>query len=72
MSNTNHTEISSFIWSVCDELLRGLYKGHEYGDVIIPFVVLMRLDCLLEPSKDRFIDLYEKYSKKLYDPKSVF
>ena len=72
MSNNNHSEISSFVWSVCDELLRGLFKQHEYGDVILPFVVLRRLDCHLEPSKDIFIELYEKYSKKIYDPKSVF
>jgi len=68
MSNNNHSEISSFIWSVCDELLRGLFKGHEYGDVILPFVVLRRLDCVLDPSKDRVIELYEKYSKKIDDP----
>jgi type I restriction enzyme M protein len=67
----NHSEISSFIWSVCDDLLRGLFKQHEYGDVILPFVVLRRLDCVLEPSKDKVIELYEKYSKKLDDPTPV-
>ena len=71
MGNTNHSEISSFIWSVCDDLLRGLFKGHEYGDVILPFVVLRRLDCVLEPSKDKVIDLYEKYSKKIDDPTPI-
>jgi type I restriction enzyme M protein len=70
MSN-NHSEISQFIWSVCDDLLRGLFKQHEYGDVILPFVVLRRLDCVLEPSKDKVIDLYEKYSKKIDDPTKV-
>ena len=63
-----HSEISSFIWSVCDDLLRGLFKQHEYGDLILPFVVLRRLDCVLEPSKDKVIELYEKYSKKVDDP----
>jgi len=67
----NHSEISSFIWSVCDDILRGLFKQHEYGDVILPFVVLRRLDCVLEPSKDRVIDLYEKYSKKIDDPTPI-
>jgi len=66
-----HSELSSFIWSVCDDLLRGLFKGHEYGDVILPFVVLRRLDCVLEPSKDKIIDLYEKYSKKVDDPTPI-
>jgi type I restriction enzyme M protein len=67
----NHSEISSFIWSVCDDLLRGLFKQHEYGDVILPFIVLRRLDCVLEPSKDKVIDLYEKYSKKIDDPTQI-
>ena len=52
----NHQEISSFIWNVCDDVLRGLFKQHEYGDVILPFVVLRRLDCVIEPKKDE-VDL---------------
>ncbi|MBK1631835.1 restriction endonuclease subunit M [Thiohalocapsa halophila] len=41
---------SGFIWSIA-EILRGDFKQSEYGKVILPFVVLRRLDCLLEPSK---------------------
>ena len=40
-----------FIWSVAD-LLRGDYKAHEYGQVILPLTVLRRLDCVLEPTND--------------------
>ena len=69
--SVNHSEISSFIWSVCDDLLRGLFKQHEYGDVILPFVVLRRLDCVLEPSKDKVINLYENYSKRIDDPTPI-
>jgi type I restriction enzyme M protein len=47
MSDPN---LSSFIWSVAD-LLRGDYKQSEYGRVILPFTVLRRLDCVLEPTK---------------------
>src|SRR5687768_1761195 len=47
MSDLN---LSSFIWSVAD-LLRGDYKQSEYGKVILPFTVLRRLDCVLEPTK---------------------
>ena len=47
MANTN---LSSFIWSVAD-LLRGDYKQSDYGKVILPFTVLRRLDCVLEPTK---------------------
>lgn len=40
----------SFIWQVAD-VLRGDVKSHEYGQFILPFVVLRRLDCVLEPTK---------------------
>jgi type I restriction enzyme M protein len=41
---------ASLIWQVAD-LLRGDYKQSEYGRVILPMVVLRRLDCVLEPTK---------------------
>lgn len=44
------TNLSAFIWSVAD-LLRGDYKQIDYGKVILPFTVLRRLDCVLEPTK---------------------
>ena len=43
--------LSSFLWSVAD-LLRGKYKPHDYGKVILPFTVLRRMDCVLEPTKE--------------------
>jgi len=46
----NQQSLSSFIWSVAD-LLRGDYKQSDYGKVILPFTVLRRLDCVLEPTK---------------------
>lgn len=42
--------LSSFVWSIA-ELLRGDFKQSEYGNVILPLVVLRRLDCILEASK---------------------
>lgn len=67
---SNHNEISSFIWSVADDVLRGLFKQHEYGDVILPFVVLRRLDCLLEPKKDQVIELYNSLKDEV-DPTPI-
>jgi type I restriction enzyme M protein len=43
-----------FIWSVAD-LLRGDYKAHEFGQVILPLTVLRRLDCVLGPTKDTVV-----------------
>jgi len=48
---TGKQNLSAFIWSVAD-LLRGDYKQSDYGKVILPFTVLRRLDCVLEPSKE--------------------
>lgn len=50
----NQAALSSFIWSVAD-LLRGDYKPHEYGSVILPFTVLRRLDCVLAPTKNKVL-----------------
>ena len=56
---------ANFIWQVADDILRGTFKQHEYGDVILPFVVLRRLDCVLEDSKDKVIEAYQKFKNKL-------
>lgn len=45
---------SAFIWSVAD-LLRGDFKQSEYGRIVLPFVVLRRLDCVLEPTKAKVL-----------------
>ena len=50
---------AAFIWSVAD-LLRGDYKQSEYGRVILPLVVLRRLDCVLEPTKDKVLQRCEQ------------
>lgn len=49
MSNASQN-LSNLIWSVA-ELLRGDFKQSEYGRIILPFTVLRRLECVLEPSK---------------------
>jgi len=50
----NFGEKVSFIWSVAD-LLRGPYKPAQYGKVILPLTVLRRLDCVLEPTKEKVL-----------------
>lgn len=51
----NQQALSSLIWSVAD-LLRGDFRQSDYGKVILPFTVLRRLDCVLEPSKQAVLD----------------
>ena len=67
----NHSEISSFIWNVCDDIIRGLFKNHEWGQLILPFTVLRRFDCVLDKHKDTVIDLYEEYKSKVDDPAPI-
>lgn len=43
--------LANFVWQIAD-ILRGDFKQSEYGKVILPFVVLRRLDCILEPTKE--------------------
>ncbi|MEY4809653.1 MAG: hypothetical protein RLZZ206_4042 [Cyanobacteriota bacterium] len=52
---TGKQNLSAFIWSVAD-LLRGDYKQSDYGKVILPFTVLRRLDCVLEPTKTEVLE----------------
>ncbi len=67
----NFQELSNFIWGICDDVLRGLFKPHEYGEVVLPFVVLRRLDCVLEPQKDKAHELYTQYKDKVNDPAPI-
>ena len=60
----NHAE---FIWSVAD-LLRGDYKRSEYGRVILPLVVIRRLDCVLEPTKKAVLDLQHQIGDRFNAP----
>ena len=63
--------IESFIWGICDDVLRGLFKQHEYGDVILPFLVLRRLDCVQEEYKDEVVKLYNELKDKFDDPSDI-
>jgi len=67
----NVRQLANFIWSVAD-LLRGDYKQADYGKVILPFTVLRRLDCVLEPTKETVMGFYESKVKPMMeadDPK---
>jgi len=57
VTKINFTEKSNFIWGVAD-LLRGPYRPNQYKDVMLPLVVLRRLDCVLESTKQQVLDEY--------------
>ena len=55
MQDSQLGRISSFIWSVADDVLRDLYVRGKYRDVILPMTVLRRLDAVLEPTKEEVL-----------------
>ena len=54
------SEKASLIWSIADKLV-GVYKPHEYGDVILPLTVLKRFDSVLSDTKDKVLEMEKKY-----------
>jgi type I restriction enzyme M protein len=58
--------ITNFIWSVADDVLRDLYVRGKYRDVILPMIVLRRLDAVLEPTKPAVLQM-----KTTLDPAGI-
>ncbi|MCG7209803.1 type I restriction-modification system subunit M [Streptomyces arenae] len=61
MNSSKHTELANHAWSVAD-LLRGDYKQSDYGKVILPFTVLRRLECVLEPTRDKVVETVARFA----------
>ncbi len=60
--NTQFSGLPAFIWSVAD-LLRGEFKQSQYGRIILPFTLLRRLECVLEPTKPAVLKSVERCAK---------
>ena len=63
----DHSQIVRFIWGVAD-LIRDTFKRGKYPDVILPFTVLRRLDCVMAPTKERVLERHAQLKGKLADP----
>lgn len=57
--NININEKANLIWAIADKLT-GVYKPHEYGEVILPLTVIRRFDCILEKTKDKVLKKNEE------------
>jgi type I restriction enzyme M protein len=65
-NNSNSTTtIISFIWQVADDILRDIYVKGKYRDVILPMVVLTRIDSELVETKAKTLSEYSKYKDKI-------
>ena len=51
MEDASHAQMVSLIWNIADDVLRDVFLRGQYRDVILPMIVLRRLDALLEPTK---------------------
>jgi len=60
----NHSEIINFLWSVAD-LIRDAFKRGKYQDVILPFTVLRRIDCVLAPTREAVWTTNAKYKRQI-------
>jgi type I restriction enzyme M protein len=60
MADINYNQIVSLIWNIADDVLRDVFLRGQYRDVILPMVVLRRLDALLEPTKDEVLKELEQ------------
>ena len=66
MDQSHLNWITNFIWGIADDVLRDLYVRGKYRDVILPMVVIRRLDTLLEPTKQAVLDM-----KSLLDQEKI-
>ena len=71
MSNNNNKVEVGFIWQITDDVLRDTFKKNEIGDVVLPFVVLRRLDCILEPVNQKVRDNFNRFHDKLSEEKLI-
>lgn len=63
--------VINFLWTVADDVLVNTYQKGKYKDVILPMVVIRRLDLLLEPTKDQVLKTFSEYKSKLQNLDSL-
>lgn len=57
--STSINEKAALIWAIADKLT-GVYKPHEYGEVILPLTVIRRFDCILTDTKEAVLEKYDE------------
>lgn len=63
MNTENHSQTAAFLWSIAD-LLRGDFKQSQYGRIILPFTLLRRMECVLEPTKQAVLSAHKLHQDK--------
>ena len=66
----NFSEKVNFIWGIAD-LIRDSFKRSKYQDVILPFTVLRRIDCVLAPTKPQVLQTLREFGDRLENPEGL-
>lgn len=69
MEQNNKRPDIGFAWRITDDVLRDTFKKNEIGEVILPFVVVRRIDCILEPVNAKVQAAYNNFKDKVADDK---
>lgn len=70
MSNANNSKVEvGFIWQITDDVLRDAFKKNEIGDVLLPFVVIRRMDCILENVNEKVRNAYNSFHDRVAEDK---
>ncbi len=69
MEQNNKRPDIGFVWRITDDVLRDTFKKNEIGEVILPFVVVRRIDCILAPVNAKVRAAYENFKDKVADDK---
>src|SRR5699024_3898576 len=70
-TNINVQENSNLIWNIADTI-RGLYKPHEYGEVILPFTVIKRFHDTLLPTREKVLEKNKELEERGFEKKDLF
>ena len=71
MNDAQYSRVVSFIWNIADDVLRDLYVRGKYRDVILPMMVLRRLDAVLEPTKADVLDMKGRSTRRASPTRTV-
>lgn len=69
MDNNNKRPDIGFVWRITDDVLRDTFKKNEIREVMLPFVVIRRIDCILAPVNAKVLAAYTNFKDKVADDK---
>ena len=63
MEQAQYSKLFSFLWNIANDVLVHAFEKGKYKDIIMPMLVLRRIDVLLEPTKDKVLERKEQLDK---------